>query len=48
VRFGLVSSFSRPGGNAIRFELVLDMRTAKRPGLTVPPAFIASVDEVIE
>ena len=37
-----------PVMQSIRFELVLNLKTAKQLGLTVPPAFIASVDEVIE
>jgi ABC-type uncharacterized transport system substrate-binding protein len=31
-----------------RFELVLNMKTARRLGLAVSPAFLASVNEVVE
>ena len=33
---------------SVRFESVFNIRTAKRLGLAISPAFLASVDEVVE
>ena len=37
-----------PVMQSVRFELVLNVKTAKRLNLVVPPAFLASVDEVVQ
>lgn len=37
-----------PVMQATHIELVLNLRTARRRGLVVPPAFLAAVDDVIE
>jgi putative ABC transport system substrate-binding protein len=37
-----------PVMQSVRFELVLNIKTAKHLGLTISPTFLSSVDEVIE
>jgi putative ABC transport system substrate-binding protein len=37
-----------PVMQSVRFELLLNVKTARKLGLSVPPTFLASVDEVVE